>query len=110
MTVERAGDRWPLHPDSYGHPLGRTLGADVEADLFGEGTLDLSDAEVEALWAQEQEFRAAAATTPIGKPHAHAGCGHHCISWDCTLYALLNHQACEACRVHDEATGKYWAR
>ena len=92
--TEAAGSNYPLHPDQYGHPQGRSLRFPVR-ELWDD-LPPLTDAQMEAMWAQEQEFRAEAA-----RPHYH-GDGHLCQSGACALTGGLKDQLCMACQMAEK--------
>lgn len=94
------GSARPDHPDNYGRAIERF----TERDLGELPDLhELSDEEVEAMWAQEQVYRAPSA------PHRHEGCGHDCVSGACVVMCGLHDHLCLACELqkHDARGSRY---
>jgi hypothetical protein len=91
VSYPRAGDPTPLHPDQFGWPRARVLN-----EL---GSLPaLTDAEMNAMWEQEQEFR-----SEVAAAHSH-WCGHRCESGACALMAGMQDRciACQLAEVSDK--------
>ena len=97
-----AGSAIPLHPDEYGHPLGRTLGRDIEDELLAGEDLDLSEPQYDALWAEEQQIRG------LAEKHTHPGCGHECASGACHFFGETKSWNCEACERKIELHSGRW--
>ena len=101
MSTPRSGSAFPLHPDQYG-TLGHELGADIEAELFGADALELTEAQYDALWAEEQQIRG------LAEKHTHPGCGHECESDACHLFCATKDWNCEACERRIAADSSRW--